>query len=60
MEVFFKSHYIDDEDVALSIIKDEHQFWFRAIEIAQLLEHKCSNEICFKVRPETWKKLGFF
>jgi len=61
MELIFKKRVLDDGDVAcLTIIKDGHKFWFSADTIAELLEHEYTNEICFNVRPETWKKWGEF
>ena len=61
MEVIFRSHTLDDgDDVSLTIIKDGHNFWFRTIDIAELLEHEYPYKIIFDVRPETQKKWDEF
>ena len=61
MEVDYKSQTLDDGNkISLSFVKDGHNFWFHADTIAKILEYENPKEICFNVRPETWKKWGEF
>jgi prophage antirepressor-like protein len=56
MKIVYRTY--TEKDVGFFILKDGHNFWFEADVVAGFFKYEYPSEICFKIRPETWEKLG--